>query len=74
MIRLPTDQNRVCNSAPRVGGDDPIAKTADRYGMGKPSQVQKIDASAASLLCHEAAADARAAGWVEETPAYAFFA
>ena len=57
-----------------MGNVRKIAKTADRYGMGKPSQVQKIDASAASLLCHEAAADARAAGWVEETPAYAFFA
>ena len=34
--------------------------------LGKPSQDQKIDVSVTSVLCHEAAADMRAAGWPEE--------
>lgn len=40
-----------------------IAKHGDRFILGKPSQAQKIDAIVTSVLCHEAAADARAAGW-----------
>lgn len=34
-----------------------------RYVIGKPNDHQKIDAAMASVLAHEAAADARAAGW-----------
>ncbi len=49
-----------------------IAKGADRYTLGKPSQHQKIDAAVTSVICHEAACDARAAGWGTETPEYAF--
>jgi hypothetical protein len=49
-----------------------IAKTADRYGIGKPAQDQKIDAAVTSLLAHEAASDARADGWPDETTAYAY--
>lgn len=49
-----------------------IAKSADRYGIGKPSQDQKIDLTVTSLLAHEAASDARADGWPEETTAYAY--
>jgi len=40
-----------------------LANKADRYILGKPSQAQKIDAAVTSVICHEAAADARAAGW-----------
>jgi len=40
-----------------------LAKSGDRYILGKPSQAQKIDAAVTSVLAHEAAADARAAGW-----------
>lgn len=40
-----------------------IAKPGDRYVLGKPNQHQKIDASMASVLAHEAACDARVAGW-----------
>lgn len=40
-----------------------IAKPGDRFILGKPSQAQKIDAVVTSVLCHEAASDARAAGW-----------
>lgn len=51
-----------------------IAKSADRYGLAKPSQTQKIDAGITSLLAHEAASDARAAGWLEEKPdEYAYY-
>lgn len=38
---------------------------ADRYVLAKPSQTQKIDPAMSSVLAHEAAADARAAGWPE---------
>ena len=38
-----------------------------RYVLNKPSQAQKIDPTMASVLAHEAAADARAAGWATET-------
>lgn len=33
------------------------------YGLDKASRVQKIDAAVTSAICHEAAADALAAGW-----------
>lgn len=46
-----------------IGNARRIAKTADRYIIGKPTQHQKIDAAVTSLLAHEAASDARAAGW-----------
>lgn len=43
----------------------------DRFILGKPSQHQKIDAVMADVLAHEAAADARAAGWnVATGPTY----
>ena len=48
-----------------------LAKPGDKFILGKPSEHQKIDALMADVLAHEAAADARAAGWVEDTgPAY----
>lgn len=43
-----------------------VAKGADRYILGKPSQNQKIDPTMGRVLAHEAAADARAAGWGNE--------
>lgn len=45
-----------------VGNARKIAKTGDRYGLGKPSQHQKIDAGVTAVLAHEAASDARAEG------------
>lgn len=57
-----------------MGNARKIAKTMDRYGIGKPSPVQKIDAGVTSVLCHEAACDQRAAGWAIETQAYVYFA
>lgn len=55
-----------------MGNARKVAKSADRYGLGKPSQKQKIDAAVTSVLAHEAASDARADGWPEESTAYAY--
>lgn len=42
-----------------------------RYMLAKPDAARKIDAAVTSVLVHEAAADARAAGWGELTgPTY----
>lgn len=40
-----------------------FARTNQRYIILKPSAHQKIDAAVTSVLAHEAACDARAAGW-----------
>ena len=40
-----------------------VAKAGDRFILGKPSEHQKIDVLMADVLAHEAASDARAAGW-----------
>lgn len=42
-----------------------IAK-GQQYKLGKPNDHQKIDPTMASVLAHEAAADARATGWTAE--------
>lgn len=47
-----------------------IARTGRTYTLGKPAAHQKIDAAVTSVICHEAAADQRAAGWAVE-PDYA---
>jgi len=44
------------------------ARTAERYILTKPSQVEKIDLAMSTTLAHEAASDARAIGWLIETP------
>ena len=40
-----------------------VAKPGDKYILGKPSEHMKIDILMSDILSHEAAADARAAGW-----------
>lgn len=40
----------------------------DQYGLAKASRLQKIDAAVTSVLAHEAACDARAAGWGQSKP------
>lgn len=40
-----------------------LARPGERYILGKPNEKQKIDLAMASALAHEAAADARVAGW-----------
>lgn len=50
-------------TATHMGNARRLAKSGERYGLGKPSLDQKIDAAVTSVLAHEAAGDARAAGW-----------
>ena len=45
----------------------------ERYTLGKPAQHQKIDAVVTSVMAHEAAADARSAGWGSKTKHRAIF-
>lgn len=56
-----------------MGNARKLAKASDRYVLGKPAQHQKIDAAMASVLAHEAAADARAAGWNDDDGPTIFF-
>lgn len=51
-----------------------LAKPGDKFILGKPSEHQKIDALMADVLAHEAASDARAAGWNDpaDTRMFAF--
>lgn len=58
------DTARHIASAVKVG------RGRDQYGLAKASRLQKIDAAVTSVLAHEAAADARAAGWNEQTETY----
>lgn len=51
-----------------------VAKPGQRYILGKPAQHQKIDAAMADVLAHEAAADAREAGWGQKKTAYVYSA
>jgi hypothetical protein len=47
-------------------------RPSNRYVLGKPSDAQKIDAAVTSVICHEAAGDATAAGlW---TTTFGFYA
>lgn len=55
-----------------VGNARKVAKPSDRYLLGKPSQPQKIDVAMSSVLAHEAARDAVAAGEGVEEPEYAY--
>ena len=50
-----------------------VAKAADKYVIGKPADHQKIDVLMADVLCHEAAADARAAGWTSKPSRTIYF-
>ena len=61
-------------TAQHVGNARKAANKADRYILAKPSQHQKIDAAVTSVICHEAACDARAAGWADpvDTRMFAF--
>lgn len=61
-------------TATHMGNARRIAKSADRYALGKPSETQKIDVAVTSVLAHEAASDVRTAGWPEQVAEYAYFA
>jgi hypothetical protein len=45
-----------------------LPRPGDQYILGKPAQHQKIDAAVTSVICHEAACDARKAGWGAPKP------
>ena len=49
-----------------------VAKPGDKFILGKPAEHMKIDVLMADVLAHEAAADARAAGWDESGPSIFF--
>ena len=61
-------------SATHIGNARKAAKAGERYILSKPAGAyhQKIDAAVTSVLAHEAASDARAAGWGNETESYAY--
>lgn len=59
-------------TATHMGNARKVAKSGDKYALGKPSQSQKIDAAVTSILAHEAAADARAEGWGDNGPSIFF--
>lgn len=42
-----------------------VAKPGQKYVLGKPADHQKIDPTMASIVAHEAASDAREAGWAD---------
>jgi hypothetical protein len=50
-----------------------LAKPGDKFILGKPSDHQKIDVLMCDVLAHEAAADARAAGWSDQLEPSIFF-
>lgn len=56
-----------------VGNARKAARPGERYILSKPAGAyhQKIDAAVTSVLAHEAAADARAAGWGDQS-SYAY--
>jgi hypothetical protein len=49
-----------------------IGKPGDKYILGKPADHLKIDVLMADVLAHEAAADARSAGWAKAGTSYAY--
>jgi hypothetical protein len=53
-------------TAVHVANARKVAKPGQKYVLGKPTDMQKIDMAMASILAHEAAADARVAGWTDE--------
>lgn len=55
-----------------VGNARKVAKPSDQYLLGKPSPNRKIDAAMASVLAHEAAADAVSAGEGVDDSEWAF--
>jgi hypothetical protein len=51
------------DTARHIGSAVKTGRGRDMYGVAKASRLQKIDAAVTSVLAHEAASDARAAGW-----------
>lgn len=84
LVRLHTDVVKTSTTFTHDG--DEVAKVhirnarkllraGQKYILGKPSQMQKIDAVMSSTLCNEAAGDVTAAGlWAKPAEAYAYSA
>jgi len=60
-----TTQDGCPITAVHIANARKVAKPGQKYILGKPADHQKIDAAMASILAHEAAADAREAGWAD---------
>lgn len=59
-------------AATHVANARKVAKPGQKYILGKPTDHQKIDVAMASILAHEAAADAREAGWEDDVDSRMF--
>lgn len=63
VVDLPTITQDGCRTTnAHVNNARKVARPGDRYILGKASQTAKIDAAMATVLAHEARADALAAG------------
>ncbi len=49
-----------------------MSRRGRTYTLGKPAHHQKIDTAVTTVLAHEAAADERAAGWLEQVDSTVF--
>lgn len=54
-------------TAVHVANARKVAKPGQKYILGKPADHQKIDATMATVIAHEASADALADGWTNES-------
>ncbi|MFI1197709.1 hypothetical protein ACH4T9_31235 [Micromonospora sp. NPDC020750] len=68
LITGATTHDGCKTTALHVANARKVAKPGQKYVLGKPAEHQKIDLAMASVLAHEAAADARAAGWSAQEP------
>lgn len=61
-------------TARHIGNTRKLLRPGEKYIIGKPQGAyhQKIDAAVASVLAHEAACDARAAGWSVKKKSYVY--
>lgn len=72
-LRIGTVTHDSCPlTAAHVANAVKMPRKNDTYVLAKASKTQKIDAAMATVLAHEAAADARAAGWTTE-PSETYF-
>jgi len=72
-LRAGTTTHDDCDIAARhVANARKAARPGDRYILAKPNQHQKIDVAMSDVLAHEAAADARVAGWGKQTTNFVY--
>jgi phage terminase large subunit-like protein len=61
------------DTARHMGNARVSARKDGRYMLTKPDRDRKIDAAVTAVLAHEAAADERAAGWLEMVSGPTYF-